>query len=167
MGKTNPAPNAAHARKKLDEGIDLLEHATLADADEAVRLLNAAQDCFADAHDLNPNDFAALSNWGSCQVLMALRLMDAGNLADAQFLLGEAEEKYRAINSLLPERCLYNLACVAALRDDEADCRAYLDKAKAAGDLPPFPHDVLDDPSLAPMRERPWFRAFVKSLHHA
>ena len=56
----------------------------------------------------------------------------------------------------------YNLACVLALQDKEADCMAQLQKCKEAGTLPDAVH-LNSDPDLVGYYDRPWFKDLVAS----
>jgi len=50
----------------------------------------------------------------------------------------------------------YDLACIFALRDDEPNCRKWLETGQEAGTLPTRGHAMKDE-DLKNMREKDWF----------
>jgi hypothetical protein len=80
--------------------------------------------------------------------------------SDAQNLVAQAEEKLLAAERLSPGLAAYNLACLAARRNQPDACREWLEKSRQAGKLP-SPSHLRTDPDLQSMRTHPWFADFL------
>jgi hypothetical protein len=78
-------------------------------------------------------------------------------------LLSEAEKKLLALEKLSPGSGQYNLACVAALRGREDECRQELEASLRHNTCPRRSH-VESDPHLEVYRESPWFKDFLKRI---
>ncbi len=87
---------------------------------------------------------------------------------EADWLLAEAEEKLLRAEEISPESGVYNLACTHALRDEETECRKWLEKNRDLGTLPPRGREHLENNAdLDSAREQEWFKAFFDSLWDA
>lgn len=136
--------------------------------DEEIRFMldRAEQDYRAAVEvgtNLPPRQRAALLN-GLVYVLLLQGTLT--NAFDSGAPLLEAEKLATKTHELLPGRGAYNLACLAAIRQDEEGCRSWLKAAKegtAPETLPPREH-MLNDPDLAVFRDTDWFREFIASL---
>ncbi|MGD4163754.1 hypothetical protein QT631_22530, partial [Xanthomonas citri pv. citri] len=107
---------------------------------------------YAAALTIQPDKHEALNNWGS---LLSEQAKQAGG-EEASRLFALASEKLMAALERDPSQT-YNLACLAALRDDEVKCRDNLEIAKRCGTLPSREH-LLGDKDLEQMREKQWFQ---------
>ena len=59
-----------------------------------------------------------------------------------------------------PGTSVYNLACGCALQGRDLECREWLKKSQAHGELPSKQH-LLDDPDLVNVRGQAWFQSFL------
>ncbi len=125
----------------------------------AEALYREAGEKYAEAVRIKPDLHEAFNNWG-------LALADwAGSKtgAEAEALLGQAEEKLRQTEALRAGSGAYNLACVAARRGQEDDCKHWLGTARDQETLPDRAH-LESDSDLDPMRECGWFRDLLATL---
>jgi TPR repeat protein len=79
---------------------------------------------------------------------------------EAGRLFAAAREKCLAANRLERGTGAYNLACIAALHRDGAECRRWLEESRAQGRLPSAEH-LTKDPDLDPVRAEAWFKVFL------
>lgn len=132
-------------------GTLLLEQAKRAAPEEAPKLFAAASEKYPAAVAIKPDKHQALNNWGTL-------LLEQAKLADgdeASALFSSAGEKYAAVAKIEPgETC--NLACLAALCQDEIVCRRHLENAERHGTLPDRQH-LVSDLDLASVQDRLWF----------
>lgn len=132
-------------------GEALLRQASSKRGAEADELYRQAEEKFAAAAGLQPDDGRVINRWG-------LVLLEQANRAlgeQRRQLLDEASRRFRHAERLQPGVAAYDLACLAALRRDEAEARMWLLKAQETGGLPP-PQHVLTDPDLDWLRHMPW-----------
>ncbi|MBI9077788.1 MAG: tetratricopeptide repeat protein [Desulfatibacillum sp.] len=101
---------------------------------------------FAKVVELEPDDAEAWSNWGV--TLMSLK----------EFR--EAENKYTKAQELEAGIANYNLACLNALEGKPAECKAWLEKSRDAGNLPSC-EQLMTDTDLDPVRDVEWFKEFM------
>ena len=110
---------------------------------------------FEAALKIKPDDHDALLNWGST-------LMYAWRITKNVEYLQQATDIISRAEKINPNDC-YNGACLAAIKNDEEDCKEHLFRAKAAKTLPLRQHVEVDD-DLVNMREKPWFAELLKDL---
>ena len=139
-------------------GIALDAQAGKKEGAEADELLAAAGEKYAAALNIKPDDHEVLYNWGIALVAQA-RKKDG---AEADELFTAAGEKYRQADVIMPGFGAYNMACIAALRGDEAACREQLNRSKDAGRLPGRSH-MDSDADLDLVRDKDWFKEFMKN----
>ena len=78
-------------------------------------------------------------------------------------LLNQAKETLLKAEAFKEGSSSYNLARVCALNSEGDECRQWLIKSKENGDLPSREH-LEKDPDFASLRDRQWFRDFLKGL---
>ncbi|HKO54375.1 MAG TPA: hypothetical protein VJ276_00775 [Thermoanaerobaculia bacterium] len=97
---------------------------------------------------------------GLATTLLRLRFLSRhpeARLKEAESLVSEARE-------LAPRWGTYNLACIAAARDDVERCRSLLKEASEDPQERPGKTNILNDPNFATYRDADWFREFIDSL---
>jgi hypothetical protein len=77
-------------------------------------------------------------------------------------LIRQAREKCLAAETAVPGSSSYNLACTAALLEDEGECRRWLETSRDQKTLPSRKH-LLTDPDLNFVRPLPWFQELVST----
>jgi Tfp pilus assembly protein PilF len=122
-------------------------------------LFREASEKYAEAVRLKPDMHEAFNNWGS--MLAAQAQQHPGAERDA--LLDQAEDKLKRAEAVKQGSGAYNLACLAALRGQEGECRQWLETGRQAGALPDRAH-LESDADLDPVRETDWFRDLIASL---
>lgn len=137
----------------------LCDQALSKEGAEADRLFALAYEKFALAVRYKPDMEGAFTNWGGA--LSAQAQSKTG--AERDRLLAGAEEKCRRVEELRPGRGAYNLACLAAMRQREEDCRNWLEVSLNAGFLPDR-HHLATDSDLAFVHDRPWFQGLLASV---
>jgi len=133
----------------------LLEQANRASGQEASRMFEAASEKYAAASAIKPDDHQVLNNWGSLLLEQAKRASGE----EASRLFAAAEEKLKASLQIDSSKT-YNLACLAAVRGDELQCRQYLETAEGHMTLPGFEH-LVTDKDLDTMRDKGWFQELL------
>lgn len=68
----------------------------------------------------------------------------------------QAEKRWLIAESVTAGSAAYDLACLAALRNDPRSARRWYDLATSTGNLPPVAH-ILADEDLINVRNQPWF----------
>ena len=138
-------------------GIALADQAKTKTGPEADRLFAEASAKCEQALKLKPESHEAWSNWGAVFLFRA----EAASGAEAERRLTEAESRLQKAEALKPGSGSYNLACVAALRGQEAECERWL---RAAGErcLLPRRSHVLDDRDLRRYQDSPWFEDILE-----
>ena len=140
-------------------GTALMAQAKQKSGAEADRLLAQAGEKYEAALRIKPDTHEALNNWGTALLDQAKQKSGA----EADRLFGQAAEKYLRAEELMPGQGAYGLACISALQGREQDCRAWLEKSQAQGQLPSQQH-LLDDTDLMSVRSRDWFQSLIANL---
>ncbi|WP_173974145.1 SIR2 family protein [Magnetospirillum sp. LM-5] len=124
------------------------------DADGKRELWRLAGEKYQAALAIKPDYHQALKNWGG------LLVGRAGNTEgpERMDLLAQAEQLLLRLNQLAHGDGDYNLACVAALRSEQAACRRWLESARANGTLPTRQH-LDQDTDMDSVRDCDWFKA--------
>ncbi len=138
-------------------GIALTDQAGAKQGEEADRLFQLAGEKYAAAIDIKPDKHEALNNWGNAMINQSYTRQgdEAGRLLD------QAEEKCLLAEEIQPGKGAYNLACIAALREDQQGCRQWLETCREQGALPDRAH-LESDSDLDPVREADWFKEFLE-----
>ena len=139
-------------------GALLSEQARRANGEDASRLFVQAGAKYEAALTIKPDKYQALGNWGAMLVEQGRRA--SGEERERLFI--EAERKLLSVSDLYKAKT-YNLACLAALRNQREKCRDYLNETKARGALPPKNH-LNGDADLDSIRDELWFRELLASL---
>jgi tetratricopeptide (TPR) repeat protein len=137
-------------------GAALSDQAKAKAGEEADGLFALAYEKYQAALEIKPDKHEVLNNWGA--TLFAQAKTEAGEEADRQF--AEAKEKLLSAEAISPGSAAYNLACLSALRGEEAECLRWLEKSRELGKLPSREH-LANDPDLDNVRESEWFKAFL------
>ena len=107
----------------------------------------------------NPSYLGAAIDGGVALMELARNRGDAGKSE----LYGLAEDFFEKACVIQKGSAAYNLACVYALRGEEESCLAALQTAKEFGSLPEE-QNILQDPDMATIIDKPWFKAFLEEL---
>ena len=140
-------------------GSGLSDQARTREGEEADELYAQAYGKYEAARAIKPDKHEALKNWGSALSDQAVKKHGE----ERRRLLEEARRNGLRAEELSPGQAAYNLACVAALRNDEADTRTWLEASKAAGKLPSIAH-IKKDSDLDSIRDTEWFQEFLRGL---
>ena len=140
-------------------GLALSEQAKTKAGEQADALFGEAYEKYAQGLAIEPDDHEALYDWGTA--LLDEAKTKAGAEADALF--ERARTKLLQAELLKEGAGAYNLACVAALRAREEECREWLNVDKRCGTLPDRRH-LESDTDLDGVRDEPWFREFLAGL---
>ncbi len=143
-------------------GVALVARAKLKSGEEADRLFGIAGEKYEAALAIKLDQEQVLSNWG-------LALLEQGKMREGALraeTLGKAEEKFLQAEALVQGVAAYNLACLAALRDKDQECRTWLEVSKETGRLPSKRH-LNDDVDLDSVRDSGWFKELVDGLDNA
>lgn len=135
-------------------GTALYAWAKLGGADVEFLYQQACEKC-QKAAEIKSDQWDVFKVWGS--VLLCLVRMQVGEKKEE--LLKQAEEKCLRAEAIEPGSGAYNLGCVYGIRGDEANCRKWLEAAQKKGTLPTWQY-AMEDPDLASMRDKDWFRKF-------
>jgi len=128
-----------------------------------VDCLNNACEQFSFLLELDSEDELAWNDWGITLINLAQLVHDPcqPDLAGQYFV--QAEEKLLRALSLGNVQANYMMACYCSLVHNYAASLLYLEKAKAAGALPPL-DDIIHDDWLAGLRETHEFRLFMERV---
>jgi Tfp pilus assembly protein PilF len=137
-------------------GSALSEQAKSKAGEEADALFRAAGEKYAQALAIKPDMHEALNNWATALADQARTKVGE----EAGALFEQARAKLLQAEELKEGAGAYNLACVAALREQEDECREWLHVAKRCGTLPDREH-LLGDADFVSMRDKPWFQEFL------
>jgi len=140
------------------QGYVLSEQAETKTGAEADRLLVQAVEKYAEALRIKPDTHEALYNWGNALLKQAARKTGA----EAHRLRRLASDKYSEVERIAPGYGAYGLACIAALAGQSEDCHHWLEQARQHGYLPSREH-LESDTDMDPVRQLPWFTAFLTS----
>ena len=124
---------------------------------EKSRLFLEARERYAAALSIKPDDRFTLNNMTNALIGLAGTKEDE----ERRRLLDEGERVALKLEELAPGEGAYNLACSAALKDDEAGARKWLEASKAAGKLPSIAH-IKEDSDLDSIRDTEWFQKFLR-----
>ena len=122
---------------------------------EAFPLFAAAAEKFDRALRIKPDHPQAWYNWGNLYLRQAKR--SSGE--ERSRLLDAAAEKLKSA-AKIDLTLTYNLACLAALRGQEEQCREYLVNAENHHTLPSVEH-LKSDVDLDSMRDKAWFKELL------
>jgi tetratricopeptide (TPR) repeat protein len=152
----SPALRQTVAWAYVMQGLTARDLATQAEDDATrKRRFQRAYKQYARALEVDPTFAPALNNWGSALFYEAdLRPERREELLDL------AREKYEQAAKLEPGRSSYNLACLAAVQGNHAECRKRLAEARATGFLPKRSY-IERDPDFEGVRHLAWFRKLV------
>jgi len=120
-------------------------------------LFELAGQKYAEAIRIKPNQHDAFNNWGTALWVQAKL---KGNTPKGDQLLDEANLKFRQAETLRPGSEAYNLACLAALKSQESECRQWLEVSAQLGCLPSKSR-ILNDTDLAAYRDTSWFHELL------
>ncbi|MCE5313433.1 MAG: hypothetical protein ABFD49_07700 [Armatimonadota bacterium] len=134
-------------------GTGLWNQAMMKQGAESDKLFAQAYEKYEAALKIKPDSHDVLSNWGVTLLIQAKTKQGA----DADSLLSQAHDKLSEAESLAPNTTVYNMACLSALRNDEAGCREWLTRAFDVHALPSRRHIEIDS-DLDSMRDKDWFQ---------
>jgi hypothetical protein len=154
-------PNANEVRNELrwayiNLGAMATSQAKHKSGQESDDLFKVAYENFAHAVRVKSDEFEAYNGWAS-SILHHAKLKTGSEFGK---LLDLAEEKALASSRFFPDSGSYNLACVYSLRNQEKECKQWLEKSHQAGRLPNCDH-ISKDADFDSMREKPWFKEFL------
>lgn len=141
---------------------NLLADRADAAADAAIRnsVWDEAEGKYRRATETDPACPRAWYNWGR---LLMRRAQEAAAEGVKRHLLENARERLEKAAALDRPAVVYDLACIASLRHDAAQCLAYLEESLRTGGLPPTPH-LREDADLDPVRDSEAFRMFLEKV---
>ena len=125
----------------------------------ADELFRQAGEKYVEAVKVMPDKREAFEDGGSTLILRHTVFFENKKnklLIQAKEILLKAEESKEGSNS-------YNLARVCALNSEGDECLKWLIKSKERGDLPSRTH-LEQDPDFANIRDRQWFKDFLKGV---
>jgi tetratricopeptide (TPR) repeat protein len=134
----------------------LFEQATRSSNEQAQHLFESATEEYQTAIEVKPDRHGAFGNFG-------VLLIEQGKRASK----GEAEQFFVKANEMLSAAAkidptaTYNLACLAAVTGNEAECRLNLELAEQNEALPSIEH-LVADPDLRSVRDKEWFVNLVE-----
>ena len=140
-------------------GIALFSQAKTKTGAEAERLYALACEKYEAAVRIKPDMHEAFSNWGSTLGDQAKTKTGA----EAERLYTQAAQLLSKAESLFPGYAAYNLACLAAVHGDTAQCRRWLEASLHGGRLPSREH-IGHDSDLDSVRNLDWFKEFLAKL---
>jgi len=135
-------------------GIALLDHARRKEGGEADNLFAESYTKFQEAVKIKPDKHEAWCNWGNALLNQAKK----NDGVEKQKLLQEAKEKYLRAVKMKRGAEVYNLACIAAIEENEEDCKRWLKIGEEAGELAPREHAMKDE-DLKAYWDKDWFQA--------
>ena len=138
-------------------GSALADQAKSAEGDSANVLFSEAVDKYRAALTAKPGRKDTLRNLGT--VLMEWAKTKTGEEADHFF--EQAGEIFAQLEWEDPGFTAYNLACLNALRGQEAGCRQWMEKGRQLGTLPDR-YYVMNDPDLVQYQGREWLIALLR-----
>ena len=141
-------------------GAGLGSQAKTKTGEDADRLYALAGEKFEAALVIKPDKHEALTNWGTAILNEYQHNVETGNIVGE--LLEEAEQILRRGEAIKSGSSSYNLACLYAIREDEAQTLEWLENAQKHGKLPDRAH-LIDDPDLSKVRDTPWFQEFLSA----
>ena len=141
----------------FNQGWDLLELSKTQSGKKQQNSLKQAIKSYQQAIKARPNMGEAFVNLGSA--LISLGKTQSGEKQKNSFK--QAIEKSRAALKIMPgfHVAVFNMACVEALKGNEADCRKWLEKRLKAG---PLSEKNKNDSDFDSVRDKAWFKKLVK-----
>lgn len=141
-------------------GFALLHEArAMQSVDEAIEIYEDAISKFSFCLLTNPQYLGAAIDGGVAFMELA-RISPSDGRAG---LYGLAEDFFEKAGRIQKGSAAYNLACIYALRGDEAACQAALEQAKEFGSLPDV-EAVLEDVDMDNVKQAQWFTEFVEAV---
>ena len=140
-------------------GFALFNHAKIKSGEEADKLFQEAAEKFLFCMAINPGNLKAAIDWGV--TLMEQARACGANPEDKLYDL--ATEKFLLAEGITPGSTTYNLACIQSIRGDFDTARESLEAARDFGSLPDK-QEILNDPDLAGLRKKRWFKPFIETL---
>ncbi len=140
-------------------GFALLHQAKTKSGEQAVALYQDAVTKFSFCLTIDPDYLGAAIDGGVA--LMDLARLQRVSANDSLYL--SAKRSFEKANKIQKGSASYNLACVHSLCHDEQACQEALQNAKENGSLPNV-DDIIADPDLINVANKPWFIDFVEAL---
>lgn len=140
-------------------GVALVTWARTKSGTEADDLLRQAIEKYRQVVKFKPDDVNALLSWSSALIYQYSVVPPS----QGQLVLNKAKEILSIVESKTVGRGAYNLACIASLEGKDIECNDWLLKSKKSGHLPNLDH-LEKDTDLDAMRDREWFKEFIKDL---
>lgn len=126
---------------------------------ESDRLFADAGSKYEAALKVRPDKHQAFNNWANALMAQAVQKDEP----ERSRIFGLAKDKCLAGEEIKRGAGAYNLACIAALTDDEDGCRQWLETSRDAGTLPSRNH-IETDSDLDSVRECDWFKQLLETL---
>lgn len=140
-------------------GFALLHEAQINNNDRAIKLLDEASEKFSFCLTINPDFLGAAIDGGVCY----MRLAEAMKAEPDDDFFDSAESMFLNAERIQKGSASYNLACIYGLRGDDEACQESLTKSRDHGSLPEI-ESILKDSDLKKVKEKAWFKKFIKSL---
>jgi Tfp pilus assembly protein PilF/MinD-like ATPase involved in chromosome partitioning or flagellar assembly len=140
-------------------GAALLEQAKLKEGAESDGLLTAAGEKYAAALAIKPDKHGTLNNWGTA--LLKQATLKKGEERNQIFAL--ARDKYTSAEKQKPGSASFNMACLEALQENEAESIRWLKSAmEHSGGV--SRKQIAADSDFDPIRELPAFKKYLATL---
>jgi hypothetical protein len=140
-------------------GVTLLHQAKSKTPPESINIYRNAIAKFSFCMTIDPNYLAAAMDAG----VACMDLARARGVSPSDELYEMAKKQFEKANTVQAGVAAFNLACLYGVRGDDDNCLAALNTAKEKGNLPEDA-DILNDPDLAGMKNKAWFKQFMASL---
>jgi tetratricopeptide (TPR) repeat protein len=135
----------------------LASKARKAEGELADKLFKKAGKIYQQALTANPEYYPALNAWGAA--LLAQAQMKTGD--DSGECFSQAEDVLHQAEVISPGSGSYNLACLAAIRGRNDECRKWLENGPRHGVIPQRLR-LENDPDLKNVRGERWFDRFLE-----
>jgi len=136
--------------------VALSEQAKTRRGAEADAIFEQAYAKFEAALAIKPDTWETLNSW-------AAALLEHGHQKtgdERRRLFAQARERLFKVEEIRPGAGAYNLACLAALEGNEAECRRWLNACAEHGTLPSRKH-LTEDSDLESVRDKEWFQTLL------
>lgn len=140
-------------------GFALLHEARSKPVAEAIEIYEDAISKFSFCLLTSTNYLGAAIDGGVAFMELARISPDDGKAS----LYGLAEDFFEKACKIQKGSAAYNLACISALRGDEAACQQFLQQAKEHGSLPDA-DNILQDEDMDNVKQTEWFKEFIEAL---